>query len=101
MKDTHTTAVIFRTFKDTGDVIALFPFIAATCDGWQCESYMHVGQHGAACPHIMRGITRPATPKELCDLACELRGLGYKLRGMSRFPRNAYEVRKQQWKGMK
>jgi len=96
VKPSNKTAVIFRTFRDGGDVIALFPLepYSRTDGGWNCECYQRIGQHGGACPHIVRGVTRPSTPSEICDLACELRGLGYKLRGMSRFPRNAYDVRK-------
>jgi len=88
------TAVIFRTFTGTGDVIALFPFIPSDNYGYHCLSYQRVGQHGGATPDLMRGqYTRPSTPSEVCDLACELRGLGYKLRGMQRFPRNAFAIR--------
>lgn len=88
------TAVIFRTFKNGGDVIALFPFEPADNHGWFCMSYQRVGQHGGADPRLTHGATRPSTPVEICDLACELRSLGYSLRGMRRFPRNAYAVRK-------
>lgn len=95
---TEKTAVIFRTFKENGEVIALFPFEPATNAGWTMESYMHVGQHGSASPELTQGgrncPTRPSEPKEICGLACELRGIGYKLHGMSRIPRNAYEIRK-------
>ena len=93
--NTETTAVIFRTFKSGGDVIALFPFEPSDNYGHHCSSYQRVGQHGGATPDLMRGnYTRPSTPAEICDLACELRGLGYKLRGLRRFPSNAYAVRK-------
>jgi hypothetical protein len=54
---------------------------------------MRTGQHGGADPRIVK-ITRPATLAEICDLACELRGLGYRLKGLRRFPRNAFSVRK-------
>jgi hypothetical protein len=94
-KDSSETAVIFRTFIAGGDVIALFPFEPSDNYGHHCMSYQRVGQHGGASPDLMRGnYTRKATPAEICDLACELRGLGYKLRGMERFPRNAFAVRK-------
>ena len=89
------TAVIFRTFRDGGDVVALFPFEPSDNHGHHCLSYQHVGQHGGATPDLTNGkFTRPSTPAEVCDLACELRGLGYKLRAMQRFPRNAFDVRK-------
>ena len=91
----NDTAVIFRTFRDGGDVVALFPLEPSDNHGHHCLSYQRIGQHGGATPDLMRGkFTRPSTPGEICDLACELRGLGYKLRGMQRFPRNAFDVRK-------
>jgi hypothetical protein len=91
-----SVAVLFRTFLKTGDVIALFPLEPASVDGWQCDSYMHIGQHGGATTHICRRpYTRPSTPKEICNLACELRGLGYRLvRAYRRVPRNAYAIRR-------
>lgn len=88
------TKVIFRTFKDSGDVIALFPLIPATRNGWECMSYQHIGQHGAACPHIVRGITRLSTPNEIAPLKLELEFIGYDLELIKRFPSNAYQVRK-------
>lgn len=69
------TKVIFRKFRD-GDVIALFPEIPADILGHNCQSYMHVGQHGAADPHLS-GRTAPATPEEYADLMNELTRIGY------------------------
>ena len=92
---TEQTTVIFRTFLKRGDVIALFPFEPADSAGLDCMSYQHIGQHGGADPSICRRpYTRPSTPAEICDLACELRGLGYKLKAASRVPRNAFAIRK-------
>lgn len=87
------TAVIYRTFKDGGDVIAIFPFIPSDPTGWHCESYQHVGQHGGCTPHLTHAVTRPATRAEIAPLAKELRRIGYKLRELKRVPRNAYSVR--------
>lgn len=95
------TAVIFRTWKDTGTVIALFPFEPSDNLGYYCNSYERVGQHGAASPSIVHKATRPSKPTEICDLACELRGLGYKLRGLQRFPRNSMNVRRAKLAEMK
>jgi hypothetical protein len=54
-----TDIVIFRKFPD-GDVIALLPYLPAEClTAWPCQSYMHIGQHGAADPRIVDD-TRPA-----------------------------------------
>ena len=91
----NKTSVIFRTYKANGDVIALFPFIPADYVGWHCDSYMHVGQHGGACPSLVHGATRPSTRAEINPLYKELVNIGYHLRELKRFPRNAYDTRKQ------
>ena len=72
------TKVIFRTWKRTGEVIALFPEIPHDRAGDFCLSYMHTGQHGAASP-CLDWITRPATPDESAPLRRELEGIGYNL----------------------
>ncbi len=90
------TPVIFRTFKDGKDVIALFPFIPSSGldGGWTCLSYMQCGQHSGACPHLARPeYSRPATRSEIAPLRRELVRLGYRLKTLQRFPRNAYAVR--------
>jgi hypothetical protein len=89
------TIVIYRTFKTGGDTIALFPCEPADSLGENCQSYMHVGQHGAASPAIMRGSTRPATRNEIAPLAKELQRNGYDLKPMKKFPRNAMAQRRE------
>lgn len=90
------TKVIFRKFKN-GEVIALFPQEPATIGGWECMSYMHVGQHGSADPNIVHG-TKPAMPYEYADLYNELKSIGYNdLEVCKRFNKNDYKTR-QQWK---
>jgi hypothetical protein len=85
--------VIFRRFKD-GDVIALFPCIAAVAmDPRFCQSYMHVGQHGAADPRLVHD-TRPAHPCEYSALKRELHQIGYRLKVRRRFPPDAYDQRR-------
>jgi len=77
--------VIFRIYPD-GDIIALFPEIAVDQIGYNCNSYMHVGQHGAASPMIIVGQTKPATPMEYAVLQDELeRVVGYDLKIIERF----------------
>lgn len=71
------TKVVFRKFKDGGDIIAMFPRIPADRNGHDCVSYQHVGQHGAADPGIV-SITTPATKKEYAPLLAELKRIGYK-----------------------
>lgn len=65
------TPVVFRKFKDNGDIIALFPSLPWGMDCAECASYMHIGQHGAADRWLI-SITKPATPGEYADLLNEL-----------------------------
>lgn len=74
--------VIFRWWKESDDVIALFPADPSDYAGRYCTSYEHVGQHGGAdYDHIIQG-SRPATPDEYADLKRELEAYpyGYKLK---------------------
>jgi hypothetical protein len=92
------TKVIFRIWKsELGGVIALFPAIAATRNPYECQSYMHFGQHGAASVDLSREL-RLATPAEYGPLATELRRLGYKLDIRKRMTRADLAARKEQLK---
>ena len=64
--------VVFRRFKKSTEVIALFP---GTFDGHYITSYMHNGQHAPTVP--TPGDTVLATPGEYADLYSELVGQGY------------------------
>lgn len=67
-----TQRVIFRKWRDSGDVIAFFP---DQIDGPYIGAYEHVGQHGnASYPHPQ---TVPAKPDEYVELLAELRAIGY------------------------
>lgn len=88
------TKVIFRKFK-CGDVIALFPQEPATASGWECLSYMHVGQHGSADPFVVNH-TKPAMPWEYSELYKELKSIGYNnLAVCKKFNKQDYKVRKE------
>ena len=76
-QDTEQTRVVFRKFKDNGDILALFPYLSE--GGASVESYMHVGQHSGADYQHCISITKPATPEEYKDLAAELESIGYNL----------------------
>lgn len=94
-KQAPKTRVIFRKFKDTGDVIALFPATAATQRIDECESYQSVGQHGAASVNLIED-TFPATSKEYEALYEELVRIGYDLEIVRRFtPADRREREKQ------
>jgi hypothetical protein len=81
-KDTTKTKVIFRKWKDNGDIIALFPelnFANGAANRGNIMSYMHVGQHGEASESLLRERSRlvTATTKEAADLKAELETIGY------------------------
>lgn len=87
------TKTVFRTFKDDGSVIALFPQIPSSNCGWYCESYMHIGQHSGACPRIVQS-TRPSTPEEIAPLKRELESIGYNVITAKRITYADYLIRK-------
>jgi len=78
IKDEFETKVIFRVFKDGGDVLALFPEIDE--GNGLVSSYQHIGQHSGADYTGCIQITRPATPAEYSALKRELESLGYNLK---------------------
>lgn len=79
------TPVIFRKWKprrvaegigeEGGEVIALFPTVPGSSP-WDCNSYMHIGQHGTADPYLFIRETVLAKPHEYGDLLEELRSYG-------------------------
>lgn len=72
------TKTIFRKFKKSGDIIALFPEEPYDMRGEFCMSYQNIGQHGAAAPSLTHcGLTVPATDAESASLEKELRNIGY------------------------
>lgn len=81
-KDTTPTKMIFRKWKDTGAIIALFPdqnFASGDANKGFIMSYMHVGQHGEASEQLLtdRKSLVTAKPQEYADLLAELKSLGY------------------------
>lgn len=76
-KDKHITKVIFRKYKDTKDILALFPYEVEHNGLVMC--YQHVGQHGSADYHHCVRMTTLATQEEAKDLQAELEDLGYNL----------------------
>lgn len=69
--------VIFRKFKDEGDIIAIFPTLPGTNDPSTCLSYQHIGQHGS-CMGTLTSVTTLAKPSEYQSLLKELRSIGYR-----------------------
>jgi hypothetical protein len=72
------TAVIFRKWRDTGNVVAIFPAIPGDVQGRYCQMYEHVGQHGDGDYLLVVGRTVLATPAEYADLKRELEAEPYK-----------------------
>jgi hypothetical protein len=73
------TKVVFRKFKDNGDIVALFPESPESGTAYACTSYGHVGQHCAAdYVGTLRGTT-PAKFADYRDLKTELENIGYRL----------------------
>ena len=74
------TKVIFRKWKDTGDIIAIFPELPGDINPITCLSYMTIGQHSACDPYyLIQDATKPVSPKEYLSLANELSRIGYEL----------------------
>ena len=63
---TKADIVVFRRWRDTGDVIAFFPELPADLSGDCCDAYERVGQHGGADYH---GVIQHTTPCSLNDAA--------------------------------
>jgi hypothetical protein len=88
-------AVIFRRWRDTGDVIALFPELPSDINGHYCDSYEHVGQHGGADYFGVIRQTVPAAPGECADLSVELKRIGYRLKPLMRASWRQHERRRE------
>lgn len=70
------TKVVFRKFRQGGDIIALFPEQVNKVT-LTVGSYMHVGQHSDAdCTGVITATT-PAKESEYAELLAELRSIGY------------------------
>lgn len=90
----ETTFVVFRRWRDTGSIIALFPEVPSDINGYFCEAYEHVGQHGGADFHGVVQATRPATDEETASLAQELTRIGYNLKPIKRTAQAVHERRR-------
>lgn len=69
------TFVVYRKFD--GEIIALFPAITATYNPDDCQSYQHIGQHGAATFGPVMRNSKPASQEEYQLLHNELVVIGY------------------------
>jgi len=76
------TKVIFRKYKQGGDILALFP--KENQGHGSCLCYQFIGQHGAADYGYCLTFTVLATPEEYAPLLAELQSIGYNLKVMKR-----------------
>jgi hypothetical protein len=87
--------VVFRRWRDGGDIIALFVEVPADLRGQFCQSYEHFGQHGGADYHGVIQQTLPVKPEDCTDLAEELTRIGYELRVIQRASLKHHDRRRQ------
>ncbi len=81
--------VIMRQYRSgRHEIIALFPM--DDCGHGLINSYMHVGQHGAANYYVVLQETHPATEEMpgYLELLTELKKTGYNLEVRQRKPAN-------------
>lgn len=88
------TLVVFRRWRDTGGIIALFPELPSDYEGRFCDAYEHVGQHGGADYHGVVQATRPVSVDEARDLVVELTRIGYRLKPIKRASQRVHESRR-------
>jgi hypothetical protein len=92
--DNEKTLVVFRRWRATKDIIALFPAEPSDINGWFCLSYERVGQHSGADYYGVIQATRPATDEETASLAQELTRIGYNLQPIKRASQAVHERRR-------
>lgn len=90
---TNPERVIFRKYKDSGDIVAIFPRQLGTNDPHTCACYEHVGQHGSCDPWHMLRLTKAAKPPEFAALKSELESIGYTLELRARMRHHDHKAR--------
>jgi hypothetical protein len=93
-ESTPITLVVFRRWRDNGDIIALFPELPADYQGHYCDAYEHVGQHGGADYLGVVQATKPVALDDAADLIQELQRIGYVLRPIKRASQKVHEARR-------
>jgi hypothetical protein len=91
----NSETVVFRRWKNTGTIIALFPELPADIFGRYCDVYECIGQHGGAFYHGVIQQTVPVELYECEDLIEELENIGYVLRPIKRASQLHHEKRHQ------
>jgi hypothetical protein len=90
----ESDVVVFRRWRDSGDIVALFPEVPADIFGDFCEAYEYVGQHGGADYHGVIQATTPVEPVNATILAEELERIGYCLRPIMRASPHHHDKRR-------
>jgi hypothetical protein len=94
------TVVVFRKFKDNGEIIAVFPQVPGSTRNWYyCETYVRCGQHGCMDISDIIRLTKVATPEEYIHLQNELEGapFHYLLYLRNRISKKDNEIRRATW----
>jgi len=92
-ESTPVTAVVYRRWNN-GDIIALFPELPSDYQGWYCDSYEHIGQHGGADYYAVIQATRPVSVEDAAPLARELERIGYVLKPIKKASPKVHEQRR-------
>ena len=93
-ESTPITLVVFRRWRDNGDIIALFPELPADYQGRFCDAYEHVGQHGGADFHGVIQATKAVSVEDAADLIQELERIGYRLKPIKRASYRIHNARR-------
>lgn len=91
----QSQVVVFRKWRDTGTIIALFPELPSDINGWYCDSYERVGGHGGADYYGVIQHTSPASAEVCASLAKELTRIGYNLKPIKRASYRHHERRRE------
>ena len=97
----ETTKVVFRFWKEAGEIIAIFPELpSSTFTPNECESYMRVGQHGSCSAYAMVEETEPPSKYDYLkvnSLRKELEGRGYVLDEKKKISQAMHDNRRKVW----
>jgi len=104
-RDGSKETIIFRKWRDNGDVIAVFPEWPSAIHFGEVNSYEHVGQSGGADYDLVISKTVPAKPAEYKELLEELiakdyfDGRGFIIREKASYEmrKTAYEKQRKEW----
>jgi len=91
---TKETKVIFRAYKDDGEIIAMFPEEVGTDDPYTCASFQR-GRHYTCYPSGLVQITTSVEPEKYQILKEQLESMNYKLKVVSKLHPSYFEVRQQ------